>query len=443
MEMGSHALIKSPSLWALLPLLVYLILVFRGYRPLTAVVGGLVVGFFLTGQTPGSFGELISNATGSFLGLIGLIIMLGSGLGVVMTKAGVSQTIVRWIVERIGVNTKKKAILAIIVSSTVICALLGTLAGGNAIIAPIIIPLVSAVGITPSTVGAIFQSAGETGLIWGPFTPPVVALMAVTGLSYWEMMKYAALPFGIIWLAVIYFVAQKIQRDTESWDKYDDIDPEEMKVFKPTKEQKRSTFIFVTGFAVAITYGIITKQGTSYVPFVMLALAFITGFSSGMKFNSIVSAITEGMGNMAEMFLLFIMLQPLIDIINVGGGFEALSKVLMGLLDKGGRPLLMLAGTFVGAFGIEGAAVAQITITHELFEPAIKAMQLPMEMWAIGLIAASRITTSIYPTANMASQMGIARSKNLKAMLIGGWSVSLAALLYIVFWAFLGEKIFL
>lgn len=81
--------------------------------------------------------------------------------------------------------------------------------------------------------------------------------------------------------------------------------------------------------------------------------------------------------------------------------------------------------------------------THELFEPAIKAMQLPMEMWAIGLIAASRITTSIYPTANMASQMGIARSKNLKAMLIGGWSVSLAALLYIVFWAFLGEKIFL
>lgn len=440
--MGNFALIQSPSLWALLPLIVYLIFVFRGYRPLTAVIAGLVVGVILTGQTPGSFAKLISDATGSFLGLIGLIIMLGSGLGVVMTKSGVSQTIVRWIVERIGVNTKKKAILAIIVSSTVICALLGTLAGGNAIIAPIIIPLVSAVGITPSTVGAVFQSAGETGLIWGPFTPPAVTLMAVTGLSYWEMMKWAALPFGIIWLVVIYFVAQKIQKDTESWDKYEDIDPEEMKVFVPTERHKRSTAVFLIGFAIAITYGIATKQGTSYVPLVMLVLSFITGFSSGMKLNDIVTAVAEGMGKMAEMFLLFIMLQPLIDIITIGGGFEALSKVLMGLLDKGGRPLLMLAGTFVGAFGIEGAAVAQITITHELFQPAIEAMQLPMEMWAIGLIAASRITTSIYPTANMASQMGIARSKNLKAMLIGGWAVSLTALVYIAIWAFLGEKIF-
>ena len=62
------------------------------------------------------------------------------------------------------------------ICSLVIVALLGTLAGGNAIIAPIIIPIVAAVGITPSTVGVIFQAMGETGLIWGPFTPPVIGL---------------------------------------------------------------------------------------------------------------------------------------------------------------------------------------------------------------------------------------------------------------------------
>jgi len=440
--MGEYALIQSPSLWALLPLLIYIVMVFMGYRPITAVLAGTVVGVILTGQSPASFAKLLSAAPGSFLGLIGVIIMFGSGLGVIMTKAGVSQTIVNWIVKSIGVNTKNKAILAVIVSSVIICGLLGTLAGGTAIIAPIIIPVVAAVGITPSTVGAIFQSAGETGLIWGPFTPPVVALLAVTGLSYFDMMLWAALPFGIIWLVVIYFVAKKIQKDTEAWDKYEDIDTEELSVFTPTPEQKQATAIFILTFIAAIAYGLITKQKTGFVVLVMLVLALVTGFAGRMNINNIVKNFATGMGKMAEMFLLFILLQPFIDVIMAGGGFEALSQVLMKYLESGGRVLLMLVGTFVGAFGIDGAAVAQITITHELFLPAIKAMDLPMEMWAIGLIAASRITTSIYPTANMVGQMGIARSKNLKAMLLGGWAVSLAALVYIMLWAFIGEKIF-
>ncbi len=440
--MGSYALIENPSLWALLPLLVYLILVFLGYKTITAVLGGVAVGFVLTGQTPATFATLLTAALGSFLGKIGLIIMLGSGLGMVMTRAGVTQTIVAWIVKKIGVNTKKKAILSIIVSSTIVCGLLGTLAGGNAIIAPIIIPVVAAAGITPSTVGAVFQSAGETGLIWGPFTPPVVALVGVTGLSYWEMMKWAALPFGLIWLMVIYFTALKIQKNTEDWDKYEDIDVDKLAIFEPTPENKRTTLIFVIGFLAAIAYGIYAKQKTDYVPVVMLFMALLTGLSARLKLDETIEALVKGMGHMAGMFLLFILLDPLLGLIQIGGGFAALSQVLLGLLDKGGRVLLMLVGTFVGAFGVDGAAVAQIQITHELFAPAVKAMELPMEMWAIGLIAASRITTSVYPTANMVSQMGIARSKNLKAMLIGGWAVSLAALLYIIFWAFIGEKIF-
>lgn len=255
-------------------------------------------------------------------------------------------------------------------------------------------------------------------------------------------MKWAALPFGLIWLMVIYFTALKIQKNTEDWDKYEDIDVDKLAIFEPTPENKRTTLIFVIGFLAAIAYGIYAKQKTDYVPVVMLFMALLTGLSARLKLDETIEALVKGMGHMAGMFLLFILLDPLLGLIQIGGGFAALSQVLLGLLDKGGRVLLMLVGTFVGAFGVDGAAVAQIQITHELFAPAVKAMELPMEMWAIGLIAASRITTSVYPTANMVSQMGIARSKNLKAMLIGGWAVSLAALLYIIFWAFIGEKIF-
>jgi Na+/H+ antiporter NhaC len=174
----------------------------------------------------------------------------------------------------------------------------------------------------------------------------------------------------------------------------------------------------------------------------MLSLCFITGISARMKFDDIFSGLVEGMSKMAGMFLLFVLLDTFLDMVYLGGGFEALSEILNAIIGKGGRIALMIVGSFVGAFGVEGAAVAQIKITHELFAKSVEAIELPMEMWAIALIAASRITSSVYPTANMIGQMGIARSKNLKAMLVGGWAVSIAALLYIFFWSFLGFNIF-
>ncbi len=62
-------------------------------------------------------------------------------------------------------------------TSALLVTLLGTMAGANAIIAPIVIPLIATMGITPSTLGLIFQGAGQTGLFLGPFSPPMVTLM--------------------------------------------------------------------------------------------------------------------------------------------------------------------------------------------------------------------------------------------------------------------------
>lgn len=75
---------------------------------------------------------------------------------------------VYWIVKGIGVNSERKAMLAVMISSIIICGLLGTLAGGNAIIAPVVIPLVAAVGLTPTTVTSLLRVGGEVGLMVGP-----------------------------------------------------------------------------------------------------------------------------------------------------------------------------------------------------------------------------------------------------------------------------------
>ncbi len=439
--MGKYALISEQSIFALIPLVVYLTFVFSGRKALTATLAGVIVGCIITAQNPGSISGLFATATGSFLGIIGFIIMLGSGLGEVMAKSGVSHTIVRWIIDKIGVNSEKKGILAVIVSSTVICALLGTLAGGNAIIAPIIIPVVASVGLTPSTVGAIFQTAGETGLIWGPFTGPVVALLAVTGLSYGKMMLWAAIPFGIIWLVVIYFVALRIQKKTKDVESYNlsEIESAEVEILP---EHRRTTIAFTISFIILMVYGIIKGLGTNYAIFVMFVLTIIIAVFSKIGIQDSFEIFYKGMAKMTQMYLIFILLSVMLDLINIGGGFEALGEYLMVLVDKGGRYAIPIVGSFVGAFGISGAAVAEIQITHELFAPAVNAYNIPMEVWAIALIAASRITTSIYPTANMVGQMGLARSNNIKWMLFAGWTVSMIALLYICIWSVVGLRMF-
>ncbi len=187
--LGDYALIPKESLWALIPMLVYIIVAFKPKtHAITSAFLACVVGAILTAQNPAMLGKLIVKSLGSTLGLIGLIIMCGAGLGAVMSDAHVSHTMVNWIIKYVGVKTEKRAILCVILTTTLVCGLLGTLAGGCAIVAPILIPIVAAAGIKPATVGAVFQSSGETGLIWGPFTGPTVALLAITGLSYGRMM---------------------------------------------------------------------------------------------------------------------------------------------------------------------------------------------------------------------------------------------------------------
>lgn len=107
--MGPTALIPKESLWALIPLVVYVIVAFKPkVHALTSAFLACVAGYILTGQTPALTSKLVQKSLGSTLGLIGLIIMCGAGLGAVMTEAHVTHTMVHWIVQYIGVKTEKE-----------------------------------------------------------------------------------------------------------------------------------------------------------------------------------------------------------------------------------------------------------------------------------------------------------------------------------------------
>lgn len=443
MELGTWGIIKeAPSLIALIPMIIYIVLSFNEkLNQFVIILVSVIIGCILTGNGITAFSAAFAGALDSTIGEIGFIIALGTGVGAIMTKTGVSKTLCRWIVKGIGVNTQKKAIIAVELCCVVVCGLLGTLAGGCAIVAPVIIPVVAAVGLTPNTVGCLFQSSGETGLIWGPFSGPVVTLMALTGLTYGQQMLWAALPYGIIWLVVIFFVGLYVQKKTEGKYHYE-LAPEDSSDAEITPQEKKTSIAFLVSFIALVVYAIITKQGTHYVISVMFILSLVMVIFSHQKLTDALKDFFKGVGSAADMWVLFIALELLMNVIDAGGGFTALGNLFLNLVGEPTQTSTMIIGTLVGSFGINGGAVAQLKVTHEMFLPSIEACGLPMQLWAIALICGSRATSSMYPGSNMIAPMGSARSTDLKAMLIGGWAVSLASILYIIVWSFIGPNFF-
>ena len=368
MELGSWSLITAPSLLALIPLIVMIVLVFRGRSNVSGMMVGIILGALMMGQDLGALAKAFSSSLGSTTALIGVIIMTGAGLGVLMTETGVTHTLVYWIVKRIGGNTPTKGKLALVVCSILICGLLGTLGGGNAVIAPIMLPILASLGVTPTVVATLFKVAGEIGLMVGPLTGVTLITIEVTGLSYGQLMLQAVLPFSCFWLAGAWIGCNRAQKRTLGKEAYSvDEDIKHLDSITITPKQKRTTIAFLVAFVLLVMYGILTKQGTSYALIVMIALAVVVTLVSWTDIDTAVSCVTKGVASQANMFLIFITIDVLLKLVTLGGGFDAISNLLGGLAKGGGATGVMLAASIVGGFGIEAAAVAEIKISAEMF----------------------------------------------------------------------------
>lgn len=93
-------LVTAPSLLALIPMVLFLILTLRGKNYTLSVGIAAILGCILMGQGPKEFAGILVDNLGGTLGQIGLIIMFGSGLGVVMDAAGINQIIVNFVVKK-------------------------------------------------------------------------------------------------------------------------------------------------------------------------------------------------------------------------------------------------------------------------------------------------------------------------------------------------------
>lgn len=422
---------------ALVPLILYIVLAFRDMNPLANVTICVILSAILTKHNLLQLGSTIADSLGSFISMIGFIIMLGSALGAVLKKTGVAENIVNAIMKRIGIKSEKKAILASMISSIILVALLGTMAGANAMLAPIIIPLVAQVGITPSTLAAIFQGAGQTGLFIGPYSPQVVTIMGLTGISYGQYLLAVGLPISLICWVITYFMCLKIQKKTKGVYSYD-VTERVSADYKPTRETKNGTWAFCISIVLLIGYGIYSKCGSSYAIFVLVTVAVVTGLACRMKLGDMIDTMMEGAGRMISMFMMFVLFTPFITFIEEAGAFTALADLVKPLMSSGSKVVFTLVSSFVGLFGISGAAAAQSVIIDKMFRGMAQGLGLSSTLWALIILVGSQIDSFAYPEADMIGEMGIARSKDLKSMVKLGITITVATIAFTVIMAIFG-----
>jgi len=406
-----------PAIVGLIPLLIFIVGAFRKNMNLVVLVYGcVIVGAILTCQTPKSIGTQMYASLGSFLGLVGMMIMSGSGLGTVLHKTGVADNIVHFLVSKVGVKTQSRAILSVMVCTVTMTTLLGTLAGANAVIAPIIISLVAAVGLTPWTVAVLFQGSGQAGLFLSPVSASTVTLMGITGMSYPKMLLFVGLPIAITMNVGTFFIARHIQKKSEGKVAYTDVEAPEGE-YKPTPAVTRSTAAFIITMVLMVVYGVFVSGGAAFAVIIMMVVAVVTGLCAGLNLGEIVTTFCEGCGKMIFMFIAMVGFDMMITYINGSGGFATLVSLLEPIATSGGKLMFAFVTILIGVFGIGGTAPSQAMIIDQMFRPIVESMGFNVGVWGMILLVGSQITSFAYPGNDMVAAMALARCDTTKPML--------------------------
>ncbi|QMM75840.1 gluconate:proton symporter [Escherichia coli] len=413
------------------PLVALAVLSLIGVDIVLAVISSIIIAMIMTSTGLPEMGTMLAKSTGSFIATVGLIIMLGAGVGEVATRTGAAVELVKFVVHRIGLSSQTRVKFGIVVSSILICGALGTMAGGNAIIVAVIIPVAAAVRLTPPTVAALMMTAGSVGLFTGPFTPSTVTILQLGGLTYPQYLMYVGLPMSAVTLFAGWIMAGRIQKMTEGKLHYEvDLSEKTQEEEEPARVRRRklSALAFAATIIVMAVIGVVIKAGFSFAIIVMLLVALITGLVGGLSPAGILQALYKGGGRLVWMFLLYWLYNPILELMDSLQAYQGLLEYTQPLL-TGISPAWLCFCIF--AFNIighvPGAAVAQMTFTHKIFGPMLMAAGVPPQGTTAVLLASSQVDWfGPFPSSDMFGQMGLAQSTHLKYMLYNGWTIVIA-----------------
>lgn len=242
------------------------------------------------------------------------------------------------------------------------------MAGGNAIIAAVMILVAAAVGLTPPTVALLLMTAELIGLFIGSFTPSTATILELGGSPHPQCFIHAGLPMSLVTFLAGCFMSNKIQQWTVGKIKYDnDVIDKNTTDVSDDKRRKRSALVFFLTVVVMAFIDVIVKAGFSFAIFVMLTVVTLTGLSGGLAPIAILDAMYKGCVRLVRMFLHYWLYNPVLVLVDKFGAYQAFLDDVTPYLQGFSATKLCF---FIFLFNIIGhvprAAVAQMTFTKKL-----------------------------------------------------------------------------
>lgn len=420
-----------PPILGLLPIFLYIYFGFKGVSSLLATAGAMLFAAVLSKQTPMALAAGIQGGIGSFLGIIGILVMLGAALAEVLKETGAAGLMVRKLMNRFG-NSKNGIIIGTMASITLLTIGIGSMIAASAMVATVAVTIAASSRVSPSAMGIAFHMGAVAGLVTGPFTPPTVQMLEMTQMSYLQYLTSVSLPVAILIFGLGTVTALWAQLKYGESVLYPE---EEMAVieedYKPTKQESNAAWGFVLSVVPLIIYGVIIKGGMTFALLIMLASAVVTGLASGFSIQKTVDTMMKGASRMVWFYLMFVLFDPFVNFVGATGAFTALADLFQPLIEAGGRVGFVVLSTMIGIFGISGAAVAQVTLMDQMFGAMAQGLGIGLPLYTTVLLLGSQITSFAYPGADMMAEMGLARSNHIQSMIINGLVVTVSMLLYV------------
>mgnify|MGYP005982989461 CR=1 FL=1 len=420
---------NGPTLWGLLPIVLYAVLAILGMDIVVATVIAIVSGFIIGKIDLIDVGKIMGDSLSDQITMIGLIIMLGSGVGEILKITGVAQRIVTGVMRVFGKWGRQAVVMGVMISCLILVAALGTLAGAIAIAAPILLPITARLKYTKSATAAMLFIGGCAGLALAPFAGSNVAIMEAAGVNYGQYLLYGAGPLAILSLAlglpVVAWMQKRTGGDVEDYYTADEVGAEDT---AHVPGSGRATAVFLVILLASVVFATMTSAGTQFPLIALPVLGVATGLAARMSISAIVTAVYRGCAAVVSIFILFWLLAALFKVIDELAPFQVILDIFGPQLQSASPFVFSIIIALLGWVGVPGATAAQVVLLDKVFGDVGTALGVTASSWTIVLLFASKADTyGPFPNGNMVGVMGLARSTNLKNMMLTGWMLLVPA----------------
>ncbi len=418
------------ALWGLMPIGLYAVLAISGMGILPSMLVALAACLLLAAPTFGEIGWLLVHATTNQVTVIGVIIVLGAGVGGVLRESGVAQVIVAAVLHLFRNRGPRSIAAGIVFACLALVFALGTINGGLAIAAPLLIPVAARLGYTRITTAVLLFVGGCAGLAIAPFAGANVAIMQAAGVGYGTYLRVGGGPLALLTIIVGLLWIPVVQRHTAKFGDFY-TDEEAADTSTPiTTSMRNASIVFAVVLALLVVFAIVTAIGFVFPLIALPILAIATGLAVRMPIGTWLVAVGQGMCSMLGIFVLFWLLSILFLIIESLHPFDTLLYLLGPQLEASSPFIFSLIVALIGWVAVPGATAAQVVLLDRVFGPMATQIAVSPASWVVVLLFAAKADTyGPFPNPNMFTAMGLAHSTNLRVMLLTGWTLLIPAIL--------------